>query len=184
MHLNSLLPIMCEHICKRRVAAELNDSSWTEPLLTWATAQTSPFSQPPPKSWMRYEVSLRKIRERERALWSYYESRLWSESGNCLWGNVKVSKISSTSKEGVYVWEDSSQNWDLMSEGYPFVCAWRGWQIPRSVFWSEGGLALSARGQRSLPYQTFKALTLEGNRGVRQIKQPYPVAAVCACVLW
>lgn len=50
-----------------------------------------------------------------------------------------------------------------------------------SVFLSKGGL--SARGQRSLPYQTFKALTLEGNRGVRQIKQPYPVAAVCACVL-
>lgn len=25
--------------------------------------------------------------------------------------------------------------------------------------------------------------SLEGNRGVRQIKQPYPAAAVCACVL-
>lgn len=41
----------------------------------------------------------------------------------------------------------------------------------------------SARGQRSLPYQPVKALTLEGNRGVRQIKQPYPVAAVCSCTL-
>lgn len=28
-----------------------------------------------------------------------------------------------------------------------------------------------------------QSLTLEGNRGVRQIKQSYPVAAVSACVL-
>lgn len=56
--------------------------------------------------------------------------------------------------------------------------------IPLSMHGEDGkSLGLSTRGQRSLPYQTFKTLTLEGNRGVRQIKQPYPVAAVCACVL-
>lgn len=46
-------------------------------------------------------------------------------------------------------------------------------------------VAVFVRGrvQRSPPYQTSKAPTLEGNRGVGQIKQSYPVASVIACVL-
>lgn len=39
------------------------------------------------------------------------------------------------------------------------------------------------RAQMSPPYQTSKPPTLEGNRGVGQIKQSYPVASVIACVL-
>lgn len=34
------------------------------------------------------------------------------------------------------------------------------------------------------PIPDSQSLTLEGNRGVRQIKQSYPVASVIACVLW
>lgn len=45
------------------------------------------------------------IERKKGALWSYYENRLWSESGNCLRGNVKVSKISSTSKDGDCMFE-------------------------------------------------------------------------------
>lgn len=33
------------------------------------------------------------------------------------------------------------------------------------------------------PIPDSQSLTLEGNRGVRQIKQSYPVASVIACVL-
>ena len=87
--LNLLLPIMCEHL--RKLSVELNDRSWADftnfPFFTVTTGELN-------EIWSFIE------RKKKRALWSYYESRLWSESGNCLWGNVKVSKISSTSKDG------------------------------------------------------------------------------------
>lgn len=97
-------------------------------------------------------------------------------------GMSKVSEVISTSKEG------GGQGYlrGFISE-LRFHCQR---VIPSSVhgqadksplFSSEGGLP--ARGQGRLLYQTVTAVTLEGNRGVRQIKWPYPVGAVCACVL-
>ncbi len=49
-----------------------------------------------------------------------------------------------------------------------------------SVFVQRGSLHKRPK-KPSIP--DSQSLTLEGNRGVRQIKQPYPVASVSACVL-
>lgn len=38
-------------------------------------------------------------------------------------------------------------------------------------------------GRKAYHTRQSKPMTLEGNRGVTQIKQPCPAAAVCACVL-
>lgn len=84
--------------------------------LNWSTSCWNSFTKLPhffslhssPENSMRYGVSLRKKGGKSRALWGYYESRLWSESGNCLCGNVKVSQISSTSKKGLVCWREGS----------------------------------------------------------------------------
>lgn len=75
-HLNLLLPIMCKH-SQRKPSVKLNDRSWTESLLTGTTSQTSPFHS----SHQRAEWDMEFHWEKKRALWSYYESRLWSGSG-------------------------------------------------------------------------------------------------------
>lgn len=99
-------------------------------------------------------------------------------------GMSKVSEVISTSKEG------GGQGYlrGFISE-LRFHCQR---VIPSSVHGQADKSPLQcfrlkevspARGQGRLLYQTVTAVTLEGNRGVRQIKWPYPVAAVCACVL-
>lgn len=107
------------------VSAKLEETfsraEWQQ--LSWTTCDWSNFANFP-LSHLRAQWDMKFHSEvgGTSALWDYYESRLWSESGNCLWGNVKVSKISSTSKGGVYVWEDSFLNWNIVSEGRPRCC--------------------------------------------------------------
>ena len=150
-----------------------------ELLLTGTTSQASSFHSRHQRAEWDMKFQWEKSRSTVELLWEKTVKWEWELSE----GMSRLARLVLLQSGGGCMYERIHLRIEILCQrGYPFVCAWRGWQIPGSMFLSKGGL--STRGQRSLPYQTFKALTLEGNRGVRQIKHPYPVAAVCACVLW
>jgi len=138
--LHSLLPIMCEHIYSqfsRMTGAELNHFSLER------LHKLPPSHSPHRKSWMRYGVSLRE-RERERRekkkhcgaiMRAYCEVRVGTVSE----GMSRLARLVLLQRR--VCWRGFILNWDFMSEGYPFVCSWRGWQIPGSLFSSKGGLS-------------------------------------------
>lgn len=105
---------------------------------------------------------------------------MWSESRNCLWEIVKVSMIIRTSKlllvmcvfEKIHPKPEVS--WQMVipdkSLGQCFG--------PKGMFLQEAREAWNARQLRHLHLREAEVLVAE------QIKQPYPVGAVGACVLW
>lgn len=68
-----------------------------------------------------------------------------------------------------------------MSEGYPFCLYVERLTNPRVAVFVQRGSRCKGAKKPAIP--DSRSPTLEGNRGVGQIKQSYPVASVIACVL-
>lgn len=68
-----------------------------------------------------------------------------------------------------------------MSEGYPFCLYVERLTNPRVAVFVQRGSRCKGAEKAAIP--DSQRPTLEGNRGVGQIKQSYPVAPVIACVL-
>lgn len=68
-----------------------------------------------------------------------------------------------------------------MSQGYPFCPYVERLTNPRPAVFVHRGSRCKGAEKAAIP--DGRSPTLEGNRGVGQIKQSYPVASVIACVL-
>lgn len=131
----------------RALEETFSRAEWQE--LKWTTSHWNgftnfPLSQSPPESWMRYGVSLRE--KKKEHCGAIMRADCEVRVGTVSEGMSRLARLVLLQRRGC-MFERIHLRIEISR---PFV-----WQIPGSLFLSDGGL--SARGQRSLPYQTVEA---------------------------